>query len=144
MTWISRLQILWYNFTTLKLPDTYFTPSQSLPAKQESTSSSSSRYINNSFGVYLFLNSKLSNGGMKVEAKRAFKSYLLSPKKHKKVDRLCMKFSSPSNVSVQRCLYCLFQNQRPYFLLLHLFWRISQPSGQDQQNCKRTYCWLPT
>ena len=54
-----------------------------------------------------------------------------------------MKFPSTSNSSVQRCLYPLFQNQRFHFLLPPLFRRIFQPSGQDQQNGKRTYCRLP-
>ena len=40
-----------------------------------------------------------------------------------------MKFSSALDISVQRDLYPLFQNQHSNFLLLHLF----QPSGQDQQ-----------
>ena len=43
-----------------------------------------------------------------------------------------MKFSSTSSTSVQWCLYPLFQNQRPHFLLLHLS-EDSQLSGQDQQ-----------
>ena len=68
---------------------------------------------------------------MKVQVKRAFKGYFLSPKKNnKKADRLYIKFSSTFNTRVQRCLYPLFQNQRPHFLLLHLSRRLSQPSGQ--------------
>ena len=62
---------------------------------------------------------------MKVQVK----SYFRSHKNNKKADRLCKNFSSTSNTSVQRCLYLLFQNQRPHFLLIPLFWRISQPSG---------------
>ena len=46
-----------------------------------------------------------------------------------------------TNTSVQRCLYPLFQNQSPHFLLSSLFWKLSQPLGQDQQNSK-TYCRL--
>ena len=48
-----------------------------------------------------------------------------------------------TNTSVQRCLYPLFQNQSPHFLLSSLFWKLSQPLGQDQQNSKQTYCQLP-
>ena len=48
-----------------------------------------------------------------------------------------------TNNSVQRCLYPLFQNQSPHFLLFSLFWKLSQPLGQDQQNNKQTYCQLP-
>ena len=48
-----------------------------------------------------------------------------------------------TNNSVQRCLYALFQNQSPHFLLSSLFWKLSQPLGQDQQNSKQTYCQLP-
>ena len=80
---------------------------------------------------------------MELHVKRAFKSYFLSLKKTKKADRLCIKFSSNSSTGVQRCLYPLFQNQRPYFLLPSLFRRISQPSGQGEQNGKQTYCRLP-
>ena len=59
--------------------------------------------------------------------------------KTKKKTRHCMKFSSTSNTSVQRCLHPVFQNQLPHFLLPTLFQRISQPWGQDQQNGKRIY-----
>ena len=48
-----------------------------------------------------------------------------------------------TNSSKQRCLYPLFQNQSPHFLLSSLFWKLSQPLGQDQQNSKQTYCQLP-
>ena len=44
---------------------------------------------------------------------------------------------------MQRCLYPLFQNQSPHFLLSSLFWKLSQPLGQDQQNSKQIYCQLP-
>ena len=37
----------------------------------------------------------------------------------------------------------LFQNQCPNFLLPSLFRRISQTSGQDQQNGEQKYCRLP-
>ena len=43
---------------------------------------------------------------------------------------------------MQRCLYPLFENQFPHFLLLSLFWNLSQPLGQDQQNSKQKYCQL--
>ena len=43
---------------------------------------------------------------------------------------------------MQRCLYPLCQNQFPHFLLSCLFWKLSQPLGQDQQNIKQTYCQL--
>ena len=35
-----------------------------------------------------------------------------------------MKFSSNSNTKVQSCLYPLFQNQCPHFLLSALFWKL--------------------
>ena len=35
-----------------------------------------------------------------------------------------MKFSSTSNTKVQTCLYPLFQNQCPHFLLSTLFWKL--------------------
>ena len=44
---------------------------------------------------------------------------------------------------MKRCLYPLFQNQSPHFLLSTLFWKLSRPLGQDQQNSKQIYCQLP-
>ena len=41
------------------------------------------------------------------------------------------------NTNVQQVLQPLFQNKHPLNLLSHLFQRISQPPGQDQQNGKR-------
>ena len=76
--------------------------------------------------MHLFLNFELQrskskefdNELMKVQVKRAFKSYFFCHRKsNKKADRLYMKFSSTSNTSVQRYLYPLFQNQSPHFLL---------------------------
>ena len=67
---------------------------------------------------------------MKVQIKRAFKSYFLSPKNNNRADRLCIKFSSAFNTSVLRWLYLLFQSQHPHFLPTHLFRRMSQPPGQ--------------
>ena len=98
-----------------------------------------SRHINNSFSLYLFPDSEFDNGGMKVQVKRPFFCH----QKHKKSNRLCMKFSSTSNTSVQTYLYPLFQNQLPHFLLYHLFRRMSWLSGQDLQNGKLIYCRLP-
>ena len=46
-------------------------------------------------------------------------------------------------MSVKRCLYPLFQNLCPHFLLSPLFWKLSPPSGQDQKNGKQTYRRLP-
>ena len=44
---------------------------------------------------------------------------------------------------MQRCLYPLVQNQSPHFLLSSLFWKLSQPLDQDQQNSKHTHSRLP-
>ena len=44
---------------------------------------------------------------------------------------------------MQRCLYPLVQNQSPHFLLSSLFWKLSQPLDQDQQNSKQTHSRLP-
>ena len=52
--------------------------------------------------------------------------------------------SSWTTTSVWSCLYPLFQNQCPHFLLSSVLWKLSQPSGQDQQNGKQTYCRLPS
>ena len=60
-----HIQILWYNFT--KDNSFLLTPSQSLPGKQESPSSSVSRHINNSVSVYVFLDSELNNGRVEVQ-----------------------------------------------------------------------------
>ena len=56
-----HIQILWYSFTS----DSRFllTPSQSLPGK----SSSASGHINSILSVYIFLDSELNNGAMKVQ-----------------------------------------------------------------------------
>ena len=124
-----HIQILWCSI----LRDDRFllNPSQPLPGKQENPPSSASRHVNKSLSAYFFLDSELSNGRMKVQVKRTFKGYFFCHQKcNKKADRLCMKFSSNCNISVQRYLYLLFQNQYPHFLLLHLFGRMSQPSGQ--------------
>ena len=65
----------------------------------------------------------------KYRSKEYLKANFLSPKIDKKAGRLCMKFSWTCNTSGQRCLYHLFQNQRPHFLLPPLFWIITQLSS---------------
>ena len=80
---------------------------------------SASRHVSSSLSMYLFQDFYDSNGGVKVQVKRAFKIYFLSRKNNKNVDRTCMKFSSAFNTSVQRCVYRRFQNQQPHFLFLH-------------------------
>ena len=74
-----HIQILWYSFTL----DNRFlvTLSLSVPEEQENTFSSASRHISNSLNVYLFRNSDLNYGEMKVQVKRAFKSFFFLPKK---------------------------------------------------------------
>ena len=67
-----HIQILWYSFT--RDNRCRVTPSQSLSGKQENPFSSASRHINNSFSVYLFLDSELNNGRIKVQVKRPFES----------------------------------------------------------------------
>ena len=59
--------------------------------------------------------------GWKYRSRELLEAIVCHKKSNKKVDRLCMKFSSVSNTSVQRCLYPLFQNHRSHFLLFHLF-----------------------
>ena len=59
--------------------------------------------------------------GWKYRSRELLEAIVYHKKSNKKVDRLCMKFSSVSHTSVQRCLYPLFQNQRSHFLLFHLF-----------------------
>ena len=82
--------------------------------------------------------------GWKCRSKVYLKANFLSLRIDEKAGRLCMKFSWTCNTSVQRCLYHLFQNWRLHFLLPPLFWRITQLSGQNQNNGKRTYCRLPS
>ena len=77
-----HIQMLWYSFIRHK--KFLQTPSQYLPGKQENLSSSASRHINNSLSVYFFLDSELDNGGMKVEVKRDFEKYFVSPKNLRK------------------------------------------------------------
>ena len=51
-----------------------------------------------------------------MKVNRTVKAILyLSPKINKKEDKVCMKFSSNPNTSVQRYLNPLFQNQNPLF-----------------------------
>ena len=71
--------------------------------------------------------------GWKYRSRQLLKAIFCHQRNNKRADRLCMKFSSTSNTSVQWCLYPPFQNQRPSFLLPPLFWRLYQPSSQDQK-----------
>ena len=78
---------------------------------------------------------------MKVQVKINFKSYFFCHQQNNKKNRQALhKIFFKPNAGVQRCLYPLFQNERPHVLLPFLFQRISQPTGQDQQNGKRKYC----
>ena len=55
-----------------------------------------------------------------------------------------MNFSSTPNTSVQQVPQLpIFLINTPLILKLPLFQWIFQPSGQDQENGKRTCCWLP-
>lgn len=84
----------------------YCSPSPSNP--------SASRHINNRQSVYVFLNSEpqlrkskqLNNHKMKARIKRVFNScYFWSPKKK----RVCLKFPSITNTSVQQVLQSRFK-----------------------------------
>ena len=67
------IQILWCSFTRgSRFP---LILSQSFPGKQENPSFNACRHTNSSLSVYLFLNSELSNGGIKVQVKRDVESY---------------------------------------------------------------------
>ena len=137
-----HIQILYYSFTT---DDRFLlTSSQSLQVKQELPSSSDSRNISNSLSVYFFLDPELNNRGIKVEVKGDFKSYFLSPKINSKADRLYMKFSSTSNTCVHRCLYPLFQNQHPYFMLVHFFEECLNPKVWIKKMVNDLHYWLPS
>ena len=73
---------------------------------------------------------------MTVQVNIAFKRFFLSPKNNKKEDKLCKKFLSTPNNRVQRCLYSLFRNQRPFFRVPPLYRKISETPGQDKKNSK--------
>ena len=77
------------------------------------------------FELELGKSKELITNGKKYNSKRLLKAIFSHQKNNKKGDRLCMKFSLTSNTSVQRCLYPLFQNQCPHFLLSPLFWKLS-------------------
>ena len=126
-----HIQVIWYSFNRDNRFILIF--SHSLPGKQENPFSIISRHINNSLSVYLFLYSKLNNEGMVVHVKRVFKSYFLSRKQT----------GSAWNFLLPPAQLCRVANQRPHFLMLHLFRIISQPSVQNQQNGKQTYSRLP-
>ena len=79
---------------------------------------------------------KFRSTGMKVQVKRDFKSYFCHQKIIKKVDKQCIKLSSTSSTSEQRCLYSFISKSVPPFSAAPLFQRISQPSVQDQKNGK--------
>ena len=55
-----------------------------------------------------------------------------------------MKFSSTLSSSMQRCLLPPILKSMASFSAAPFFWRIAQPSGEDQQNGKQTYCQLPS
>ena len=118
-----HIQILCHGFTR----DNKFllTPSQPLPGKQENPSSSASRHVKNCLKVYFFLDYELSNGSngrMKVQVKTAFKGYLFCHQKTKRKQiGSAWNLLQPSNTSVQRCLYPLFQNRSSYFCCFIFF-----------------------
>ena len=98
-----HIYILGYSFT--RENRFLLNSSQSLQGKQENPCPSASRHVNNSLSKYFFLDSEINNKGMKVQIKRAFKSYFLLPKNNERTDRLCIRFSSTLNTSVLRFLY---------------------------------------
>ena len=100
------MQNLWYGCT--RGNSFLQTPSQSLTGKQENPSLSTSRHINkhNNLNVCLFLDFELqlskskefNNKPMKLQVKRALKGFFCNQKSNKKANKLCMKFSSTSNI----------------------------------------------
>ena len=80
-------------------PSYFFSQAEQLPKLSPSR--------HNSLSMYLFLDSEpwlgkskeLNNQGMKIHSKELYKSFFFVTQK--KVDRLCMKFSSIPNTSVQ-------------------------------------------
>ena len=131
-----HIQILWYKFIgEIRFLLTF---SESLPGNQENPFLSPSWHVNNSLSVYLFLDSELNNGELKVQVKRAYKSLLCHQKKIRR-----KKISSAFNIRVQRYLYPYFKSN-PLFSATPSFAKnasINQ-NGQDQQNGKRTWCRL--
>ena len=55
-----------------------------------------------------------------------------------------MRYSSTPNTSEQQFPQSPISRAVPPYSVPPLFQRISWPPGQDQENGKRTYCWLPT
>ena len=109
-------QILWHSFT--RDHSFLLNPFPSLP--KEDHALSVSRHMNSSLNVYLFLVSglqlgkskKFNNQEMKVQVKRALKSYFFCHQNsNKKEERLYMKFSSPPNTSVKSSIW----DQLPIF-----------------------------
>ena len=84
---LFQIQNLWYSFT--RYNSFLKSPFQSLPEKQKNSSLNTSKHINSNLNVYLFLDSKLqlgksiefSNEWMKVQVKRAWRSYFFVTKK---------------------------------------------------------------
>ena len=84
---------------------------------------------------------------MNVQMKRDFKSNFLSPKKVIKSRQALHEIFFNLQYLCAEVLYLLFQNRYPHFVSFFLeiiFWKLSQLSGQDQQNGKQTYCRLPS
>ena len=68
-----------------------------------------------------------------MKVRRAFKSYPFWTPKKKEAERLNMKLSSNYNISGQRSVNLIFQNQHPISMLAPLYHRIFQPTGQGKQ-----------
>ena len=104
---------------------------------------SASRHINNRLSVYVFLDSEPQLGKSKqiiTKWKHESREFLIAVLfGHQKKKGSAWNFLQPPIQVCSRCFNPLFQNQRHPVLLPHLFHNI-----QDQQNGKRTYCWLPS
>ena len=103
--WLKfHIQNLWYSFT--RDGSLLQTHPQSLTWKRETPSLSTSRYINNItalMGIFFsIVNCTLANqkNSNNERIKRFLKVIICHQKSNKKIDRLCMKFSSAFNTSV--------------------------------------------
>ena len=130
-----KQQVQYLQSMTLKV-DSKNTSWPKLPKHQQ--------HINNILSV--FGKSKQShNKGTKMQIKRAFQNYsfFVTKKKKKKTDRLCIKFSSTPNKSVQKVPQRPISKSMPTQNVATLFQSISQPqiriykTAQNLLICRR-------
>ena len=130
----SDVYVIFQTFGTALLETTVsYKPLCSISQENRANPSpSASKHINNSLNLYLFFNFEEKNSimnGLEYKLKGLLKAIFCHQKSNEKADRFCMKLSSTSNTSAERCLYPIFHNERTHFLLSPYFRKISHLQG---------------